>query len=191
MKIREQIVGNGFDELNVMKSLDSLYAGLNKDNRAAFRKLWALRYLEVWALYGKKKPPDEDELDDLCDMHLAGLLEEPHPVTRYTYEAEVPRKKDRAKESIAAPTSMPDKRFELDKAMRHWTQMTRWYTDFTSQDAEVQALIDSGVEKVERHEVDDTRTCTECREADGAIYDVRKIPPLPHPGCRRWFTPVS
>jgi len=186
------LIGNGFDELNVLTKMDSLYAGLRKDCYEAFADLWLERYLEVWRQYAPKdkKLPDEDELDDLVEMHLAGLLEKPHPVTKYTYDSEIPRKKDRAKESVIAPTNMPARRFELDKAMRHWTQMTRWYVDFTSQDAEVEAFVDMGAEAVQRHEMDDTRTCAECRDADGDIYPVDKIPPLPHPGCRRWFTPV-
>lgn len=186
------MIGNGFDELNVLKHMDSVYAGLRKDSCEAFSELWMERYLEVWKQYApkEKKLPDEDELDDLVEMHLAGLLEKPHPVTKYAFDSEVPRKKDRAKESIIAPTSMPDRRFELDKAMRHWLQMTRWYIDFTSQDAEIEAFIDMGAEAVQRHELDDTRTCSECREADGDIYPVDSIPPLPHPACRRWFTPV-
>ena len=192
MIVRKLLAGSSFDELNVLNGMDALYEGLRKDNREALFELWMLRYLEVFAdVKGKyAKKPDEDELDDLIEMHLAGLLDEPHPVTRYTYAAEVPRKRDRAKESVAAQSPMTERRYELDKAMRQWAQMTRWYAEFTSQDAEVQAYIDCGVERVKRHEEDDMKTCADCRAADGTIYDVRHIPPPPHPACRRWFTPA-
>lgn len=192
MRVRQKMISGGFDELNVINSLDSLYKALREDARNALHELWMLRYLEAWKEYNRKnrKNPDEDELDDLVDMHLAKLLEEPNPVTRYIYETEIQRKRDRAKESIDAAPTISEKKYEIDKAMRYWVQMNKWYADFTAQDAEVQALKDLDAEAVMRHELDDTRTCSTCRDADGDIYPINKIPPLPHPGCRRWFTPV-
>jgi hypothetical protein len=77
---------------------------------------------------------------------------------------------------------------ELDKAIRLWAQQTSFYADFTSQDAELQALKDNGVKRVVRHEHHDKRVCAVCRKADGEIYEIDKIPQLPHLHCRRWFT---
>lgn len=172
----------GFDELNVLKLVDALYETLDQNNRKYFKTLFCGRYREVYR--------DEDFLDELADMYLAGLLSEPNENTHYAYDTEALRKRDRAKEAINAVPTKAQKQLEIDKAIRYWSQMTAWYTDFTSQGAEEEALKDSGAKRVQRHEMDDEKTCSECRKLDGAIYDINHIPPLPHLRCRRWFTRI-
>ena len=183
-KIKENLRLLGFDDLNVMQDIDSLYEELGKNNRKKFKELWRARCREVlrWM--------DEDEIDELLEMHLAGLLDEPNSVTHYAYTTEVLRKRDRAKEAALSVPTKAQKQIEIDKHLRYWLQMTGWYLDFVSQDAEISAFEAAGIKKVQRHERDDEKTCSVCREADGQVYEVTKIPPLPHLRCRRWFTPV-
>ena len=171
-----------FDELNVMREIDVFYMTLDANNRKYFRRLFISKYR---AVSGR-----DDEIDELVEMFLAGLLSEPNENTHYVYDTEVLRKRDRAKESVLSVPTKAQKQLELEKALRHWAQMTGWYADFTSQGAEIQALKDMGVEKVERHELNDSKTCSECRSLDGEIYRIDKIPPLTHLRCRRWFTAV-
>ena len=179
-----------FDELNVMRQTDALYSSFLKDSKKELKALFIARYTEVW-LELKKKEPREDMLDELADMYLAGLLEEPNDVTHYVFETELIRKRDRAKEAILSVPTRTQKQLELDKAARIFAQMLGWYTDFASQDAEIQAMEDAGVEKVVRHELMDSRVCSVCRKANGEIYEIEKIPPLPHLRCRRYFTPYT
>lgn len=188
-KAKKRLIANGFDELNAIDTIDSLYADLDTDNRVKFKELFIARYIEVMRDM-KRKIPHDDLIDDLAEMYLAGLLSEPNETTHYTYDTEVYRKRDRAKEAINSVNGRVLKQIELDKNIRQWSAMTGWYLDFTSQGAEIQALRDSGVKKVRRHEMDDGRTCSECRKADGEVYDIDKIPELPHLRCRRWFTPA-
>lgn len=171
--------------MNVMQDIDNLYEELDKNNRKKFKELWRARCREVlrWL--------DEDEIDELLEMHLAGLLDEPNSVTHYAYTTEVLRKRDRAKEAALSVPTKAQKQIEIDKHLRYWLQMTGWYLDFVSQDAEIAAFEAAGIKKVQRHERDDEKTCAVCREADGQVYEVTKIPPLPHLRCRRWFTPYD
>ena len=190
-EVKKSLSQLGFDELNVMKQVDSLYSWLDKNNRKKFKRLFIDRYFEMM-FYLAEKPvelDEDDEVDDLVEMHLARLLEKPNETVHYIYETEVLRKRDRAKEAINSVPTKVQKQLELEKALRYWAQMTAWYTDFTSQDAEVQAYKDSGVKYVQRHEQMDDKVCGECRKANGEIYEIDKIPDLPHPRCRRWFTP--
>ena len=182
-----------FDEANVLRQVDSLYEELDKHVRKKLRELWYARFMEVMALlidsgFNKKAP---DEIYELLEMHLAGLLDEPSDVTHYTYSHEVLRKRDRAKEAILSVPTKAQKQIELGKHLRYYLQQVRWYSDFTSQDAEVSAYAEANVKKVQRHEMDDNRVCAVCRAADGEIYDIDNIPPLPHPACRRWFTAIK
>lgn len=182
----------GFDELNVMQQVDSLYADLDSQTRKKLKELWGARFLEVFLTliadgFATEKPTDET-ISELLEMHLAGLLDEPNDVTHYEYVAEVLRKRDRAKEAILSVPTKAQKQLMMDKHLRYWTQMQNWYVDMTSQDAEITAMKEAGVERVQRHEQDDDKVCAVCRAADGTIYDIDKIPPMTHLNCRRWFT---
>lgn len=178
-----------FDEVNVMRETDVLYSAIEKDCRKIFRQLYIDRYTELWR-YLKHETPDEDIIDELVDMYLAGLWDEPNENTRYAFGTELIRKRDRAKEAVIAVPTKTQKQLELQKATRYVIQQSAWYCDFVSQDAEIQAYKDAGVKKVQRHEMNDDRVCDVCKKADGDIYPIDDIPPLPHLRCRRWFTLV-
>lgn len=168
-----------------------LYADLDKQNRKKYKELFIARYIEMmlWLLARELTKEEEDSVDQLAEMHITGLLDEPNKTTHYTYATEVLRKRDRAKEAILSVPTKAQKQLELDKHLRYFLQMGMWYTDFVSQDAEITAFVDAGVEKVQRHEMDDDKTCAVCRKADGEIYPIDKIPELPHLRCRRFFSP--
>ena len=47
---------------------------------------------------------------------------------------------------------------------------------------------ETGVKKVIRNAILDNRTCTDCAEHDGEIYDIGKMPDVPHPMCRCFYS---
>ena len=174
----------------MIREVDTLYADMDADNRKAFKKLFVDRFFEMllYLMADEEVVPTDDEIDELAEMHLANLLTEPNKVTHYAYDTEVYRKRDRAKEAINAVPGRVEKQIQIDKNLRYWSSMTGFYVDFVSQDAEVEALKKAGAKRVQRHEMKDDKVCSVCKKEDGAIYDIDKIPPLPHPRCRRWFT---
>lgn len=189
---KQRIRTLGFDELNVLQETDSLYSDLDRMNRKKYEELFRERYIElmIWLLARELTEEEEDSIDELVEMHITGLLDEPNETTHYIYSTEVLRKRDRAKEAILSVPTKAQKQLEIDKQLRHFLQMTGWYADFVSQDAEITAFESAGVKRAQRHEMDDSKTCQVCRNADGEIYETSKIPPLPHLRCRRWFTPI-
>lgn len=187
---KRRLLVAGFDELNVINQVDSLYSTLDRNNRAKMKELFIARYIEMllYLLATSAVMPSEDIIDEMAELYITKLLDEPNESTHYTYSTEVLRKRDRAKEAIIATPTKTLKQLELDKHIRFWSQMAGWYVDFASQDAEIQAFKDAGIERVVRHEKDDAKTCATCRRLDGRVYDIDKIPPLTHLHCRRWFT---
>ena len=179
-----------FDEVNALKETVRLYRQLSMDCKKEWEQLYRDRYTEMW-LYLKGKKPDEDVIDELVAMEFAQLLYAPHPVTRYVFDSEVIRKRDRVWEDMEASPTKTQKQIALDKGARFWVQMTGWYTDFTSQDAEIKAYENAGIKKLRRREMNDEKVCQTCRELDGKVYEIKKIPPLEHLRCRRWFEPVK
>ena len=188
-KTKQHLIRFGFDELNVLQDIDALYTELYQLARKKYKELFIERFYEV-LLTVTKNIPKEDAVDELAELFITGLLDEPNEATHYAFVTETTRKRDKAKEAVLSVPTKAQKQLELEKNLRYFLQMAAWYADFTSQGAEISAYEEADVNKVKRHEVNDAKTCSVCRKADGEIYPIDKIPPLPHLRCRRWFTPV-
>ena len=190
---KQRLTVLGFDELNVLQSVDAMYARLDRNNRRKFRELFIARYTEVMAyLLGRELTADEeDAIDDLAEIYLSGLLDEPNETTKYTYSAEVLRKRDRAKEAILSVPTKTQKQIQLDKHIRYYQQMTKWYCDDVSDKAAIKALKDAGVKFVVWHTSEDERVCSKCKNKDGKVYPISKLPQKPHLNCRCYVTPLD
>lgn len=178
-----------FDNLNVMKEMDSLYDGINDDCKKEFRAIYKERYAELW-LYLTGKKARESFLDELAEMYLLGLLNEPDEQTHYAFEPELKRKRDRAKEAIDAVPTQTQKQLELEKAIRYVTQQVGFYVDITEDAASLRAMKDAGITKVRWNIYGDDKVCSECRGMDGNIYPIDRVPDKPHLRCRCYLTPI-
>ena len=178
-----------FDEINFLKSIDVLYEELDEDAQKAWIRLWVLRYIEClrWL---RRKIPKEDIIYEMAEMYMIELTTTPDGVTRYVYDAELLRKRDRLKEAIQSVKSVGEKSAEIKKALRFWSQMAQQYTDTVSDAAMIKAFEDGGVKKVRWFTQDDERVCHECDLLDGKVFVINRIPPKPHWRCRCWLEPV-
>lgn len=167
-----------FDELNVLEICKDLYGDLNADNQKVFLELAQEQY-KAAAPHGSKAP-DIDWLIDLLLMY--------DPVTLYVYEHEVERKRDRTAEAINASMAKTE---EFRRGLSYWAQMTAHYADEVSDKATLKAFEDTGVKKVRWNTLRDGHECETCRERDGKVYPIGKVPAKPHWGCRCWFTAVQ
>ena len=182
-----------FDELNVISEVDSLYKEMDSNNRKKFKELFVARYIEMllYLLAKETLMPSEDIIDEMAEMYITGLLSEPNEVTHYTYDTEVYRKRDRAKEAINSVNGNVLKQIEMDKHLKYWNRQTVFYTDIVSDDANKAALKDAGVKHVEWVTQKDEKVCGICRGRNGEIYAIDKIPVKPHPNCRCYFRRVD
>lgn len=178
-----------FDELNVMREIDRLYTGIEQDCRRVFRELYIARYEALWYAL-KDEKPDEDELDELVEMYLAGMWDEPDELSHYAFGPELVRKRDRAKEAILAVPTKAQRQLELEKAVRFVIQQIGFYVDITEDAASLQALKDAGVKRVQWNVYGDNRVCGTCESMDGNIYPINRVPVKPHLRCRCYLTPV-
>ena len=174
---KSKAAGVKFDELNVLGICQALYAALESDNFKTFLELAIMKYLAT-------EPHGDDEPDD---EWLMEYLEFYDPVTKYVYANEVERKRDRLAEAVNAST---EKVKEFTKGLGYWVQMTAHYADDVSDTATIKAFKDAGITKVMWHTVTDNRVCEDCEERDGKVYNINKIPPKPHWGCRCYLTAV-
>ena len=172
-----------FDELNVIKTVKTLYRDLAADNKKAFTDLAIMVYEDA---ADRELDDEEDELMALWLM--SEVLDKPNPVTGYIYTNEVQRKRDRATESINAGTK---KRQEFQKALRLWSRQTASYCDIVTDEATLKAFKDTGVKKVRWKTEEDEKVCSTCGPRDGKVYDIDKVPAKPHPNCRCWLEAVK
>lgn len=188
-RARGLLMADSFDELNVYRTMESVYRGLRRDNEERFRELYAARYREIY-LYLKRSWPGDDTVDELAELYLAHLLTEPNALTRYAYDAESLRKRDRAVEAINSVPTKSEKDEEFRKALRYWSRQTGFYIDMIADDAAIQSMKDCGVKKVRWHTQADEKVCEACRELNGRIFDIDHVPEKEHLHCRCWLEPI-
>ena len=163
------------DELNIIRAVGETY---DASIRMAERRLLEcarLAYLAAMQESGKRKrnPIDRDWLIDFLMMA--------DPVTLYKFLPEAERKKARLTEALAATT---ERAKEVDKALRDWTRQIGQAAIEVTDAATIRAVEDAGVTQVEWVTERDGRVCGTCRDMDGNVYDIDKIPPKVHPNCR-------
>lgn len=180
---------SGFDELNVYTGLKALFKQLSSDCENLFRELAAERYKEMILFLSGKKPQKKD-VDFLVEVYLTGLLKEPNDVTKYAWEAESIRKRDRTIESVIASQRRAEKEKELQKSMRYWSRQNDFYIDIIADDMALQAMKDCGVNLVRWNAEKDHKVCVECEKRRNKTYRIDEVP-VKHPNCRCWLTPVK
>lgn len=185
---KQEMIQMKFDELNVMKTIEALYNDINRDCKKAFRQLFYDRFYEMW-LFMKDEKPDEDIIEELLEMELAGLFDEVNEQTHYIWEAEIIRKRDRAVEAIWASPSKVQKQIEVDKAMRILSQQVGFYTDIVSDDAAATAMDRADISRVMWNTQEDGKVCKVCKEREGKTYQLSRVP-VKHLRCRCWLSPV-
>lgn len=166
------------DEINVLLSAKRLYDELEKETEKAFLQIARHTY----GTYADSK------FNRLDRDWILDYLEEYDPVTKYVYLHEVERKQARFAESIIASRE-PNK--EIEAGLRYWSNMVRQYALSVTDASALQAYRDSCVRYVKWITAVDGKECKICRDRNGKVYEIDKIPPKPHIGCRCMLTPYK
>ncbi len=167
-----------FDEIHTLQSVQAVYAETDDLVR---------QYLLLLAQHIYREYSDEEKTN-INGLWLFEILNAYDPVTKYVYINEIERKRARLFESLVASTN---KSKEIDTALRHFSSMMRQYALTVSDKAVLQAYKDNGEQKVKWITTPDDRRCVECAKRDGKIYDIDKVPPKPHLGCRCILIPLD
>lgn len=125
--------------------------------------------------------------DDITVDWVQDMLEEIDPVTLYAFLPEAERKKERLTEALAASQNRDQ---EIDRALRAWTKQTAQYADNSVHNARLEAFVAAGIEKVRWQDMEDDRVCHECHDLNGKVFDINRVPPRPHYGCRCILIPI-
>ena len=162
-----------FDELNFLKSTREMFDRLDKLTKKGL--------FEIGKAYFEKE--DHDGMWAYADLYL--MLRTPSPVLRYSYDKEIMRKRERFEEALLATHGAKD---EFDRMLREYVRFLGYEAIEVADGALEKARKGTGVLKVKWNSEHDNRVCGTCHEYNGKVFDMDKVPPKPHPGCRCWLT---
>lgn len=186
----------GFDSLNVVNTkriTKEMFDRLLSDNEKMYRKVADDTYSKA-----KKKASSagytEDEPEGVGGEWLIGVLLAYNFVTGYLYDREAERKRLRLNEQILTAREYDSREMYNDSLRRTanlwWTQTSQYGIEVVDR-ATLQAYRDMGVDKVKWIAELDSRTCKVCRERNGVVYELSKVPKKTHYNCRCYLEPVE
>jgi SPP1 gp7 family putative phage head morphogenesis protein len=186
----------GFDSLNVVntkKVTQEMFDRLLGNNEKAYQKAAKDAYSKA-----KKKAAEvgfESESDaDLDRGWLLAAMLSYNLVTGYVYDREADRKRLRLNEQILTAREYDSREMyneSLRKAANLWWTQTLQYGITIVDEATIRAYKDMGVKKVKWIAELDSRTCKVCRDRNGGIYELSKVPRKTHYNCRCYLEPVE
>ena len=163
------------DELNIMNGVNSMFEEIDPMVKDVLLRIARGTY--------KKIRGDHEDVIDM--MWVLAFLNAYDPITKYVYVGEQERKRTRLIEALIA-TRSPE---EVDLAMRIWARQTTQACIEITDKAAYKAYEDMGIDRVVWETEKDLRVCEVCRNRDGKVYELKRVPKKPHYNCRCWLRP--
>ena len=185
----------GFDELNaprVTSETVSLFDRLMRENERLYLKVAQKAYSDAVAaaVAAGYVDPGKERINAIW---VTGLLGAYNFVSGYLYESEAERKRLRLAEQMMTAREYQNRTLYNDSIRRSanlwWTQAAHYMLEAVDE-ATLDGYVDCGVSRVQWHTEIDGRECKVCRERNGKIYSIDKVPPKPHRNCRCYLSPV-
>lgn len=177
-----------WDELQVIRTVKAMYRREAKKARQHYYEVAFEAYLLALGFCGVTgKKAHRMAEDVITDEWLEDILEETDFVTLYRFKTEAERKAMRLAEALEVAE---DRDFEIDKALRYWTQQLAQYAINFTDYAVIQAYQDADVEYVKWVSIPDEKRCKECARLDGQVFRIDEVPSK-HPRCRCRLMPAE
>ena len=171
-----------FDELNVLNAYNEV-----NQTYGELKDITYERYLDLaMAQYERMRVNNDMSFEGKVEQWLYQIFTEVDDVTRYSYENELERKRQRTAEGVIAGG---DINAFIDTSMRLYTRMVNQETLTIADKAARQAMIDDGMNRARWITQKDGKVCDICRKRNDKRYSIYDIPPKPHIGCRCIIVP--
>jgi SPP1 gp7 family putative phage head morphogenesis protein len=154
-----------------------MYSLLEESNENAFLEMAKKTYREI-------NPQGEVPINA---GWLLALLVGYDVITKYVYKHEIERKRARFAEALIATHK---KQQEFTTASNLLWKQTAQYAITVTDEALMQAYIDTGVKKVRWVTEKDSRVCPVCRARSNKIYPIKLAPKKTHYNCRCYYEAV-
>lgn len=177
-----------WDEVNIIRTVKAVYVASAKRAKKRYYEVGFEAYLLAMAMCDEDpKMAHRMAEKAITEKWVEQILTETDFVTLYRFDSETERKAYRLAEALEVPEH---RNYEIDKALRYWSQQIGQYAINVTDYAVVQAFEDAGVKEVIWVSEHDQRVCHECHTYDGQVFEIDSIPPKPHWGCRCHLIPV-
>lgn len=130
----------------------------------------------------------DGDLRDIDEAWIEEFFNAYNPVTKYVFSNEIDRKKSRLFESLVASRLVKEQSYKTAENLLK-RQINQYAIDLEDAIAMV-VYEDTGVKKVKWVAEDDYKTCDDCKELDGEVYELHKAPDKLHHKCRCYLIPV-
>lgn len=186
----------GFSELNaltVQRETTELIKRLLKDNEEAFKQIAedakAEAATDIENLTGEKAV-----MIATGSKYIDEILSQYNEITEYLYYPEADRKRARLSEALIVAIMLNSREKyhnDLRKFASLWHTQTVQYEITVTDETRTDMFKKNGIRRVRWNAEHDEKTCKECKERDGKVYPIDKVPAKPHYNCRCWLTPVK
>ena len=169
----------GFDEVNVLSTVNSAYEDVVNMSVEALQKIAKQTYRWVC----------DDDFE--ADLWLSGFLQLYDPVTHYKWYDEADRKRSRAYEAIMSCRTAAERKKQIEVALKAWAKQFEQTADDVVVAVVKKAYEDNGIKYVKWVTKKDKRVCPDCHKRNGKIYPITSpdLHPL-HYNCRCWWMPI-
>lgn len=173
--------------IQIKKHIHKLYKSIFKTVKQEFlsivNEIYQTIYDEAVAMGfdGDIRNLDEAWIEEFFDLY--------NPVTKYVFSNEIDRKESRLFEALVSNELERLKSYAYAERLIT-NQIEQYAIDLEDTIAKV-VYEDTGVEKVMWNAEHDHKTCNDCAELDGQIFELKDAPPKQHHNCRCWLTPVK
>lgn len=131
----------------------------------------------------------DGDLRNLDEAWIEEFFNEYNPVTKYVFSNELDRKESRLFEALVASSAEKTQSYKTAENLLI-RQVNQYAVDLEDAIAMV-VYEDTDVKKVMWNAEQDHKTCGDCAELDGQIFDLKDAPPKQHYACRCYLTPVK
>ena len=179
-----------FDEMNIVgvkKHINKLYKDIYKIIKNEFVAILNPIYEEI---YDEAIALGFDgDLKNLDEAWIEEFFDEYNPVTKYVFSNEIDRKKSYLFEALVSDPTVKHQSYA--KAERLIINQIKQYAIDLEDAIAMVVYEDTGVTKVQWVAEQDHKTCDDCKELDGEIFDLDKAPDKQHHNCRCYLIPVK
>lgn len=172
---------------HVHKLYKTIYKVIKKEFEAILNEVSREIYDEAVAL------GFDGDIRDLDMAWIEEFFDEYNPVTKYVFSNEIGRKESRLFESLVATmdSSNIHKMQSYKTAENLLVRQVKQYSIDLEDSIAMQVFKDLKVKRVMWVTEKDHKTCGDCSELDGEIFDIKDAPPKLHPNCRCYYVPVK
>ena len=169
----------GFDEINILSSVNTTYEDVINMSVEALKKIAKQTYFWVC----------DDDFE--ADLWLSGFLQLYDPVTHYKWYDEADRKRSRAYEAIMSCRTAAERKKQIEVALKAWAKQFEQTADDVVVAVVKKAYEDNGIKYVKWVTKKDKRVCPDCHKRNGKVYPITSpdLQPL-HYNCRCWWMPI-